>query len=180
MSLLLRTRPNTANSCAGVWALNRLNHKITIFIGTVSCLQQSRLFLWKTQPTVRLELCPGFPTLRTLPQLQSRSLLQGIFNLTCSCALALSVALPSAPLVCFTSCSLPGQPNTSSQDHLLLIIPSPFPFQSIPTSLLALLQVRQAPLEIKLTSPTFRSNFKAKLFHLPLTSAHNNLESVVL
>lgn len=26
----------------------------------------------------------------------------------------------------------------------------------------------------------FRSNFKAKLFHLPLTSAHNNLQNVVL
>lgn len=54
------------------------------------------------------------------------------------------------------------------------------PIPAIPTLLLALLQVRQAFLEIKLTRQTFRSNFKAKLFNLPLTPAHNNLQSVVL
>lgn len=39
---------NTANTCAGVWALNMLNHKITIFIGIVSCFQQSCLSVENT------------------------------------------------------------------------------------------------------------------------------------
>lgn len=118
---------NTANTCAAGWALKRLNHKRTIFTGTVSCFQQSCLLLWKTQPTVKVEPCPAFPTLWTLPWLQSRNLLHGIFNLICSMPQHWVWLFPDS-LLCLTSCSLPGQPNTSSQDHLFLIIPfQPFP-----------------------------------------------------